>query len=532
MLWIRSDLWFSFLSRRLKILNTVHEKIYRLQPPNYGVLSGLFAYLMQSVIFTPPIVNVYVRECLAALQYKRNCDVFGMFFLDSLDVERRSCMIEGILGEDDSLVKGILGPLVRKPRLPLLRREEEEEGLEDEERFPIGERPTWKEITRSVELNPTVLIRRWDGLPVELLGYSEGCCEEGSMEHKAGLIFVKFTRQIWMALHEEWRIEPEFDISPGNVPEAMLTWTVDFILNHCVEPIFRACGIAGLEHVTGRRVASFGERVKIYFPLSDEELSGKGNFWTSFGQEPGYLHDFWELVRESTPAEGTELQRCLEELLEQCQCQPDSARSKSTNRGWHVDRKRVVILTNPKLYRIRGVGEEGKGTRLRKEHRSAPAHRSEKERNIRMLQQAGYTRDTATRAVRARQTIKKRRKHQEVRSTRAKNKRVPPNARNRKKGTEKSSEEGEKEKGSDESTESSVKKQGTEESRGERRAEKSSDERSDSDNSNSIRKEGMDESTGFGEGRESSYESIDQPTGFGAGFKSSDERWDSEDMSS
>lgn len=433
-LWIRSDLWFSFLSRRLKILNDVHERIYRLQPPNYGILSGLFAYLMQSVIFTPPMVNAYIRESLAALQYKRNCDIFGMFFLDRLDVENRSCVLEGILEEDDTTVKGFLGPLLRKPRLAFLRRpSQEEEENDDDTWFPIGQRPTWNEIRRSIESDPTTLIRRWGGLPEEIMDYSESRSEEGSILRRAGTIFGKFTQQMWMSLHEGWRIDPGFEIAPECVEDALNNWTVDFILKHCVEPTFRACATPGLQHVTGKHTASFAGRKKIYFPSSEEGSDEKGNFWTCFGQEPGYLHDYWETIEElnKDSEESLELQECLEELLEQCQCLPDSARSKSTNRGWNIHQKRLVILTNPKHYRILEVGEGKKGKGLPKELRSAPAHRSEKERTILMLQQEGFTRETAIRAVNSKQNIRKAIKKQDSRSKKAKNKRVPPNRKHR-----------------------------------------------------------------------------------------------------
>jgi hypothetical protein len=120
-LWIPSKLWFAFLSRHLTILNKTHERIYRIQPPNYGVISGLFAYLMQSVIFTSPKVNAYVRESLAVLQYQQHCNTFGMFFLDTFDLNNAACLIAEILPEDDASVHRILGPLVQKPRLPIAR---------------------------------------------------------------------------------------------------------------------------------------------------------------------------------------------------------------------------------------------------------------------------------------------------------------------------------------------------------------------------------------------------------------------------
>jgi hypothetical protein len=161
-LWILSEVWFLFLIRRLMILDKIHKTIYRLQPPNYGVISGLFAYLLQSVIFTPPVVNTYIRESLAALQYRGHCNHFGMFFLDTLDLGNWSCMIDGILKEDDDLVKHILGPLLKKPR----HRDEDQEADTgyDDIQYPIGLTPTWSEITASIESDPTVLIPRWEGL--------------------------------------------------------------------------------------------------------------------------------------------------------------------------------------------------------------------------------------------------------------------------------------------------------------------------------------------------------------------------------
>jgi hypothetical protein len=417
-LWIPSKLWFSFLTRRLTILNKTHERIYRIQPPNYGVISGLFAYLMQSVIFTPPQVNGYVRESLAVLQYKRHCDTFGMFFLNTLDLNNEACLIPEILPKDDASVHRILGPLVRKPRKPIASREEEEE---DMAQYPIGEKPTWKQISRSLEANPTTLIRKWAGLPVALRGY--GNADEDSIEEVACNIFIKFTRQLWMVLHQEWRIEATLDIAPTTIQEALTNWTVDFILQHCVNPMFLPCN-TGFQHAPGRHVASFGERVNLYFPLENE--GPLGTIWSGFGVEPGYIQEFQQMMKDAIYKE--ELPKCLEELLGQCQCLPDSARSKSTNRVWHVHQKRMAILTNPDFYSIRSVGEKGTSAskRLDKEQRAAPAHRGERERKILMLTAAGYSLETARKAVNAQRTARQKRQRDMGRSNKAKNKRVPP----------------------------------------------------------------------------------------------------------
>jgi hypothetical protein len=236
-------------------------------------------------------------------------------------------------------------------------------------------------------------------------------------------MFIKFTRQMWMVLHEEWRIEATFDIAPTTIEEALTHWTVDFILQHCVNPMFVACN-TGLIHAPGRPVASFAERVNLYFPLEDE--GALGNIWSGFADEPGYIHEFREMMKDVIHKE--ELPKCLEELLGQCQCLPDSARSKSTNRVWHVHQKRMAILTSPDFYSIRAVGEKGTSTskRLDKEQRAAPAHRGERERKILMLTAEGFSRETATKAINAQRTARQNRQRDTGRSTKAKNKRVPP----------------------------------------------------------------------------------------------------------
>ena len=377
---------------------------------------------MQSVIFTPPRVNQYVRKSLAVLQYQRHCDTFGMFFLDTLDFTI-ACLIPEILPADDVSVHRILGALVRKPRMPITSREDEQEDLN---KYPIGETPTWKQITRSLEVNPTVLIRKWEGLPAELDRYENP--EKDSTEDVACDIFIRFTGQIWTALHDGWRIETTVEIAPTTIQEALTNWTVDFVLQHCLNPLFVPCN-TGLKHVSGRHVSSFAGRLTLYFPLENDEPLGK--FWSGFAVEPGYIHDFRERMKD--PELNEELPRCLEDLLAQCQCLPDSARSKSTNRAWHVHQKRMVILTNPRFYCIREVGEKATVTskRLDREQRAAPAHRSERERMILMLQAAGYSREIANRAVNAQRNARRKRLRDMGRSKRAKNKRKPPQRKNK-----------------------------------------------------------------------------------------------------
>jgi hypothetical protein len=186
----------------LGILYHVHERLWRKIPENYGVASGLFSFMMQSVIFTPPRVNWYVREALDSLRYKRNCDIFGMFFVE-MDPDK-PWFIEDLPNVDNVTVLRELNLRGFRPRQPQPERKEEEENSW----YPLGETPTWKEISNSLQSNPTILIPQWEeGLPAGLERYEN--CEEGSAEYHTSRLFVIFTRHLWIALNPAWRSRPQ-----------------------------------------------------------------------------------------------------------------------------------------------------------------------------------------------------------------------------------------------------------------------------------------------------------------------------------
>jgi hypothetical protein len=62
-LWLLSQAWFEFFRCQFETLVEHHMHLYQQNPTasNYGVMTGLFTYLMQSVLFTPTMVNLYVR---------------------------------------------------------------------------------------------------------------------------------------------------------------------------------------------------------------------------------------------------------------------------------------------------------------------------------------------------------------------------------------------------------------------------------------------------------------------------------------
>jgi len=446
-LWLPSEIWFEFLDRRLGILAETQANLYRLRPSNYGVLSGLLAYLMQSVMFTPPLVNTFVRESLAALQYRRLCDSFGMFFLHTLDLERNPCL-EDILQADsaDPGIKRILGEL-KAPGARFVR-PARVAGDEAGDIYPIGRNPTWAEIKRSLEGNPFDIVSQWE-FPMNLQSYSDA--PNSSIEGKACKIFIRFCRALWVSIHPGWLALGEVP-EPATIEEALECWSLHSVVKHTMNIEFRPCNSGRFKGVSGARTASFGERWKIYFV--DEGVVLPTRF-QAFGEETGYIHLYRQTVRPLNTDDTRELNRCLEELLSNCQCLPDSDLARARNAAiWKVDKGKMIILVNADHLRIEGVGTQTRGEgRVRRAPRAPAAHRAPKDVQVQMLIQEGYNAEDSERAVRMKaKGVLAREKHKvreegkrkaARRSKKAKNYRNPPKRQQNKARNE--SDEGDEE---------------------------------------------------------------------------------------
>lgn len=419
-LWIPSDVWFGFLDRRLGILADTHGKIYENRPPNYGVLSGLFANLMQSVIFTPPVVNTFVRESLAALEYKRHCDSDGMFFLHTFDLSKQPCLM-GIQQRDDSSIKRFLGGGLPKPGARFVRESLVGEVEEGDETYPLGRTPTWAQIKLSFLRTPFELMPKWI-FPAELKSFMDA--EELSIERKACMIFVKFCRALWVILHPAWMRPETSPIKPRTIEQALGSWSVDSVCERMENIKFRPCN-SGFRDVSGQPMLPFEDRWEIYFP--DEGVVLKKR-WGIFAEESGYLHLYHAEARCLGTDDTQELNRCLGVLLSHCQCLPDSDLPAARDNIWRVDQQQMVLLANPKHYKIAGVAST-KGNGGNRAPRAPAAHRLPKDAQIQFLIQEGYTAVNSTRAVKMKAASIR---NVARRSNKAKNARQPPKRINRK----------------------------------------------------------------------------------------------------
>lgn len=76
------------------LTDAFHHYIWERMPMNYGTITGVIAFLMQSIVFMLPLTQLFVRQALRDLYFKQNMQCFQMFFLFSLRLDEANCLLE------------------------------------------------------------------------------------------------------------------------------------------------------------------------------------------------------------------------------------------------------------------------------------------------------------------------------------------------------------------------------------------------------------------------------------------------------
>jgi len=368
--------------------------------------------MMQSVLYTPPRVESFVREALAALQYKRHCDIFGMFFLDGYDIKLQG-VVPGILQKDDSAVIRHMGP--RRSRampVPMRTNALETNETDTSEDYPLGPTPSLEEITDRLKHDPTSLILSWTW-PIELNRYLDA--DEDSLLSSAAALFIDFTHIAWFTLADT---DPHVD----TLQQALKAWSLDEVLEKvesaAIRPTLKTRGKKIKREMDMR---GFAAKRTFFFPGSDQKA--RGGRWRALFEFGGYIHHYRRIVTDIGQDEAYELDSYIEELLEHCQCLPEVAPTGKSSM-WMKASRQVLISANPLHLRIVSVGPRT-GRRHGGKSRGQAVQRSELEIRKEVLRRTGATDEAILEAMR----IKKQReamREQARRSGKSKNKRKPP----------------------------------------------------------------------------------------------------------
>ncbi|KAI6137557.1 hypothetical protein BKA82DRAFT_4023828 [Pisolithus tinctorius] len=370
-LWIPTKVWLEFMAGRIRALQLAQISLKELEPPNLGILTGIICHMIRCTSTTAIILDFHVRESMALLQVSRVCERLGMFFLLDLDLHHVPHLPEVQDHDDLEVLKLMEGKLKRGdgrpawPRIP---------PLDEVEQFPIGSRPTWAKLTRTIQLQPWLIMQDWKW-SAQLSGLGASGSEG----------------------------KPE----PTSLEDAIQSWTLNQTFRTIRACEFKACNaeIAG-SGGAGRRQSSFAERVNLFFP----------------GPTAGTT--FTEVTMECLLDESLAIFGSITRIFSVLQTLPDATKGseKSPGKTWWVEGEKVVLVTNPKFYKIEGISTEKEQQQARRR-----ASRVVKPRNalqMELLEHAGYDELLASKAlILERQRLKE---AQTKKSSKAKNARKPP----------------------------------------------------------------------------------------------------------
>ncbi|KAG5222171.1 hypothetical protein IMY05_C3416000600 [Salix suchowensis] len=389
---------------RLSALQEVHYLMYRRMPDNYGLLTSLIAYMMQSVVFTPPRVHTFLRHALMDLRQEEIINRFNMFFLHNFNPSCENYIPE-LAREDNADIGNVMGiPLRALKRRFLVT----PAILPDPNTYPLGPSPTWAGIKQALATEPWKLIPRFQW-PDFLDRVEEA---QDSVLHLAATLFKEMTDNLWRFLRPEFKK----DTSPSvkTLKEALEAWSLIKVIDRLRMVVFRAGNFNLLGEVPGVKSLSFSGRMRRFFPLKST-CKGQWALLCPKRQDValGYIEMYWE-GREglATDELRNALDNTLSSILENCQCLPTS-----TDRViWTKDYSSAVTMdTNPNFYMIHRVGGKRNGGRKR----GRAAHISKREFEKEILMSKGLNeKDTAIAMKRKGQRSRK--------SANSRNKRVPP----------------------------------------------------------------------------------------------------------
>ncbi len=418
-IWLPSKTWFEFLWRRLDSIFQCQMQLYHRKPhmpTNYGTMSTLFAFLMQSVLFTPPFIRPQLKESLTSLNFSPLVNRFGMFFLHDLDMSKELCLPEVAEVDDLDLLTALgfnPGQARQAVRQDQLRRLRDGDGDQNsEEIYPLGENLTWNELKAALSDMPGIILRKWSW-PGDLDKFHRP-------EGMAANLFKVFTAQIWAALHAAYKLcDPSVRQRPDSLEEAMACWSLDSLHDHLKAYVVIPCNCPVRGKGPGPRVPSFEERTSLYFVEAGRDLKNHKH-WAPFAQNPGYISKYRLEKRKLDDEDKARLDLALGKMLSYCQCLPNT---KLDNAGgiWDVKQGKVVLLSNPHYWKLRMVGLV---PREKRRARGAPAHATKRQLSRSLLELEGYNAEVANDTLRMEVMIKKMRTKN--RTGRAKNLRVPP----------------------------------------------------------------------------------------------------------
>ena len=325
--WIPSELWFTFLKRRSIEISDAQRKLSLLaqRPPNYGLVISILSYMLQHVGITPILKDRSVVRALRDLHFNAISQRFGCFFLHNFDPDTGD--LPGIDKEDSyDLLWHLQG------------NQEAEEAVttEDTTTAPSGLAITWKKLCDSLNeprgsratIEPFVWDPSW-------LRFSE-----------AEMLFCRFTWEFWRVLKSN-AFEP-LERPPITLKEAMEVWTLESMKGRIKHDVGFKLLPSG-DELKGAVPEKFQQRRfetmrRQFFPEQVEQVH-KGSCWGPLFQR-GYVREFHRALEESEEG-GKALRTALDGIMLNLQILPyNPGNPGKATPLWRCNNSVVTFLVN------------------------------------------------------------------------------------------------------------------------------------------------------------------------------------------
>jgi hypothetical protein len=350
---VKSEIYFSFQIRRMKEVQNAQTHFSQYRPSNYGTITAVLVHMLRQIPHSPVAKTSYLSDALRDLHFYKVMGKFGTFFLHELDLENAS--LPGIEQEDSNEC------LLAMSRVKSLRLIKEKRAVdtallaneEPTEQFPIGNAPSWDEITSTMARNPTLLMSEW------------AWDDKWATRSTAGRLFVQFTTDYFLTLATDVVRNLKLP-KPKDLKGAMELWTLRSLTRTFNDVSFKPSNHGLLGNVAGRRNPSFKDMVHLFFPIPEFNIR-KDSVWHPFLTK-GYIREFHETLYPMTDKDTSSLLHALGKIFGRIQCLPNAVActQKACGRLWEQFNGGVRMLTNPVFYKIEKVGKAKRLTTVRR----------------------------------------------------------------------------------------------------------------------------------------------------------------------
>jgi len=172
----------------MKELRNVQMHMAKYRPENYGTITSVLMHMTRHIAHSPEASTGYLKDALQELRFYTVMERFGTFFLHEMDLEHATVLQINEQDSEECLLAMSRFKSFRKNKRGEAGRSRDHGGPRANGAVPIGNAPTWEEISLAIAHRPMLLM--WDWV----------WDEKWATRSTAGRLFLQFTIDYFLTL--------------------------------------------------------------------------------------------------------------------------------------------------------------------------------------------------------------------------------------------------------------------------------------------------------------------------------------------